>query len=95
MLAAHSAAEGNLPSLITFPYSRHSSYAELCHLVDTCKPKDVWPNTVNPREWLEQGLIIPIPNDHYHLLMLSFCQALPLNICSGRTVPVIHFDTTN
>ncbi|KAL0467660.1 beta-lactamase-like protein [Neurospora intermedia] len=58
MLAAHSAAEGNLPSLITFPYSRHSSYAELCHLVDTCKPKDVWPNTVNPREWLEQGITI-------------------------------------
>ncbi|EGO54708.1 hypothetical protein NEUTE1DRAFT_124903 [Neurospora tetrasperma FGSC 2508] len=58
MLAAHNAAEGSLPSLITFPYSRHSSYAELCHLVDVFKPKDVWPNTVNPREWLEQGITI-------------------------------------
>ncbi|KAK1775099.1 beta-lactamase-like protein [Copromyces sp. CBS 386.78] len=58
ILAANSRAGGNLPSIITFPYSRHSSYAELCHLVDAFKPKDVWPNTVNPREWLEQGVTI-------------------------------------
>ncbi|KAJ4392811.1 hypothetical protein N0V85_006822 [Neurospora sp. IMI 360204] len=57
-LAANSRAGGNLPSIITFPYSRHSSYAELCHLLNAFKPKDVWPNTVNPREWLEQGITI-------------------------------------
>ncbi|KAK3401585.1 hypothetical protein B0T20DRAFT_118021 [Sordaria brevicollis] len=57
-LAANSRARGDLPGLITFPYSRHSSYAELCHLVDAFKPKDVWPNTVHPREWFEQGITI-------------------------------------
>ncbi|TGO33219.1 hypothetical protein BHYA_0259g00010 [Botrytis hyacinthi] len=42
-----------LPKVITFPYSRHSSYAELCHLVDIFKPKDVYPCTVDEEEWHE------------------------------------------
>lgn len=95
LLAANSRAEGTLPSIITFPYSRHSSYAELCHLVDAFKPKDVWPNTVNPREWLEQGMAIPIPNGHHQLLMLGFCQVLPLNTCLESIVLAFHFDTTS
>lgn len=45
-----------LPRVVTFPYSRHSSYPELCHLVSAFKPKDVWPCTVNPAEWIEKGL---------------------------------------
>jgi hypothetical protein len=35
----------------TFPYSRHSSYAELCELVSAFKPKDVFPCTVDRATW--------------------------------------------
>ncbi|KXH66764.1 artemis protein [Colletotrichum salicis] len=45
-------SSGELPSVITFPYSRHSSYQELCDLVRIFRPKDVWPCTVNPVDWL-------------------------------------------
>ncbi|EED16791.1 DNA repair protein, putative [Talaromyces stipitatus ATCC 10500] len=38
---------------ITFPYSRHSSYAELCELVQAFKPKDVFPCTVDGKNWNE------------------------------------------
>lgn len=44
-----------LPTIITFPYARHSSYPELCHLLQVLKPRDVWPCTVSPREWFENG----------------------------------------
>lgn len=44
-----------LPKIIQFPYSRHSSYPELCQLVKVFRPKDVWPCTVNPTEWLKEG----------------------------------------
>jgi hypothetical protein len=36
---------------IRFPYSRHSSFAELCGLVDAFKPKDVFPCTVDEKKW--------------------------------------------
>lgn len=42
-------------TIITFPYSRHSSYAEQCHLVDAFKPRDVWPCTADFKEWSENG----------------------------------------
>ncbi|PCG97838.1 hypothetical protein PENOC_066140 [Penicillium occitanis (nom. inval.)] len=38
---------------ITFPYSRHSSYAELCEFVQAFKPKDVFPCTVDEKKWNE------------------------------------------
>ncbi|KAL3425052.1 artemis protein [Phlyctema vagabunda] len=41
----------SLPKLITFPYSRHSSYEELCHLVSVFKPRDVYPCTVDEKNW--------------------------------------------
>lgn len=44
-----------LPNRIKFPYSRHSSYRELCHLLQVLKPKDVWPCTVDPVRWAQQG----------------------------------------
>lgn len=47
-----------LPKTITFPYSRHASYPELCHLVSAFKPKDVWPCTVSPAEWIKDGITI-------------------------------------
>ncbi|TKA79551.1 hypothetical protein B0A55_02738 [Friedmanniomyces simplex] len=40
-----------LAKQITFPYSRHSSYGELCDLVDAFKPKDIHPCTVDDAHW--------------------------------------------
>jgi hypothetical protein len=40
-----------LPDAITFCYSRHSSYSELCLLVGAFKPLDVYPCTVDERNW--------------------------------------------
>ncbi|GAD92807.1 DNA repair protein [Paecilomyces variotii No. 5] len=45
--------EHQLPKQITFPYSRHSSYAELCELVAAFRPKDIYPCTVDPENWSE------------------------------------------
>lgn len=36
---------------IRFPYSRHSSYSELCELVAAFKPRDVFPCTVDEVTW--------------------------------------------
>ena len=42
-----------LPKTITFPYSRHSSYSELCGLVEAFQPKDVHPCTVDEVNWTD------------------------------------------
>ncbi|KAL5339089.1 hypothetical protein BJX70DRAFT_364961 [Aspergillus crustosus] len=42
-----------LPRTIRFPYSRHSSYAELCELVAAFNPRDIYPCTVDPHDWDE------------------------------------------
>jgi DNA cross-link repair 1C protein len=42
-----------LPRVITFPYSRHSSYAELCLLIKAFDPKDIYPCTVDESRWYE------------------------------------------
>lgn len=47
-----------LPRVIHFPYARHSSYEELCHLVDAFKPRDVWPCTENAEHWWRKGYSI-------------------------------------
>jgi len=36
---------------IQFPYSRHSSYDELCHLISVFKPKDIYPCTTDETRW--------------------------------------------
>lgn len=47
-----SAGESALTSQrITFPYSRHSSHAELCGLVAAFKPRDIIPCVVEDRGW--------------------------------------------
>ncbi|KAI5866068.1 Metallo-hydrolase/oxidoreductase [Durotheca rogersii] len=45
-----------LPNHIVFPYARHSSLPELRHFVETFRPKDIWPCTVNPRSWNKRGI---------------------------------------
>jgi DNA cross-link repair 1C protein len=47
------APDNNLPKVITFPYSRHSSYRELCDLVMAFSPADVYPCTVDELQWHE------------------------------------------
>ncbi|KAF4121425.1 DNA repair metallo-beta-lactamase [Geosmithia morbida] len=47
-----------LPRKILFPYSRHSSYPELCHLLEIFRPRDVWPCTVDPERWLRDGITV-------------------------------------
>ncbi|KAL2868836.1 putative DNA repair protein [Aspergillus lucknowensis] len=42
-----------LPKTIRFPYSRHSSYAELCKFVAAFRPRDIHPCIVDPSDWDE------------------------------------------
>ncbi|OGM49084.1 DNA repair protein [Aspergillus bombycis] len=49
----HDTLGNPLPKVIHFPYSRHSSYVELCELVSAFKPKDIYPCTVDPLAWDE------------------------------------------
>jgi DNA cross-link repair 1C protein len=56
-----------LPGSVTFPYARHSSYSELCLLVEALKPLDVYPCTVDERNWTPQDSM----------------QALFGHLCSG------------
>ncbi|KUJ08807.1 uncharacterized protein LY89DRAFT_764166 [Mollisia scopiformis] len=51
-------SSNELPKVITFPYSRHSSYDELCDLVRALKPRDVYPCTVDEQHWDEANLSI-------------------------------------
>lgn len=58
---------GALPNKIKFPYSRHSSYRELCHLLQVLRPKDVWPCTVDPVRWVREGVISGFPACWFHM----------------------------
>ncbi|KAL7953632.1 beta-lactamase-like protein [Trichoderma compactum] len=51
-------SETNLPNVIRFPYSRHSSYAELCDLVNAFKPRDIWPCTFHLETWQNNSMSI-------------------------------------
>lgn len=68
----------DLPNLVTFPYSRHSSYPELCNFVEAFKPRDVWPCTVDLSRWLREGLI--------SYLRLSSSTQLTYTDVSGITI---------
>ena len=45
--------EAPLNDTIYFPFSRHSSYTELCDLVAALKPSDIYPCTVEEQAWTE------------------------------------------
>lgn len=47
----------DLPRVIRFPYSRHSSYSELCQFVNIFKPLDIWPCTENVQYWWENSTL--------------------------------------
>ncbi|KAJ5036497.1 hypothetical protein NUH16_004372 [Penicillium rubens] len=51
--ASNGSSRRDLPNTIRFPYSRHSSYSELCELVAAFRPKDIHPCTVDPTTWSE------------------------------------------
>lgn len=55
-----------LPNVITFPYSRHSSYKELCDLVQVFDPKDVYPCTIDELNWTEGMLQFTGGNHQQH-----------------------------
>ncbi|QSZ29510.1 hypothetical protein DSL72_004024 [Monilinia vaccinii-corymbosi] len=59
-----SSQNNGLPKLITFPYSRHSSYPELLDLVKIFKPKDVYPCTVDEEGWHEGLSMKKLFGDH-------------------------------
>lgn len=52
--------DDSLPQTIRFPFARHSSYRELCHLVDAFKPRDVWPCTESAHNWVDDGQTIEV-----------------------------------
>jgi hypothetical protein len=52
---------------IRFPYSRHSSYSELCDLVQAFEPQDVFPCTVDEANWT--------PNLSMQSLFGQYCGA--------------------
>jgi hypothetical protein len=49
--------EDTMPNTITFPYSRHSSYLELCEFVAAFQPRDVYPCTVDEENWTSESSI--------------------------------------
>jgi hypothetical protein len=51
---------------IRFPYSRHSSYSELCELVAAFRPQDVFPCTVDEANWT--------PSLSMHSLFGQYCS---------------------
>ncbi|KAI5358239.1 Putative RNA recognition motif domain, metallo-beta-lactamase, RNA-binding domain superfamily [Septoria linicola] len=72
-----------LPSQITFPYSRHASYSELCVLIDVLLPKDIYPCTVDKSSWgpehtmsyLFGHLYSTPPSFHHDRVMLHLYNA--------------------
>ncbi|KAL8705658.1 MAG: hypothetical protein Q9201_001226 [Fulgogasparrea decipioides] len=43
--------KGDSTKQVRFPYSRHSSYNELCHLLSVFRPKDVYPCVTDEENW--------------------------------------------
>ncbi|KAL8726152.1 MAG: hypothetical protein Q9181_006162 [Wetmoreana brouardii] len=44
-------SKGNSTKHVRFPYSRHSSYDEMCHLLFVFRPKDVYPCVTDEENW--------------------------------------------
>ena len=62
----------------TFPFSRHSSYKELCHLLDVLRPRDVHPCTFELSEWSEESSMQALFGKHCAGDIFSYDQAMRL-----------------
>jgi DNA cross-link repair 1C protein len=51
-----------MPRTVTFPYSRHSSYSELCELVAKFRPRQIWPCTVE--DWTPKQSMAALFGEH-------------------------------
>ncbi|KAK7216544.1 hypothetical protein V2G26_004547 [Clonostachys chloroleuca] len=82
-------AETPLPRVIRFPYSRHSSYHELCLLVAAFKPRDVWPCTANIDEWLKYDVTIKSLFGE-HCSGTTYAHDLKMDILRQARPPVMN-----
>ncbi|VUC25537.1 unnamed protein product [Clonostachys rosea] len=82
-------AKTALPRVIRFPYSRHSSYHELCLLVAAFKPKDVWPCTVNIDEWLRDDVTISSLFGEY-CSGTTYTHDLKMDVLRQARLPVMN-----
>lgn len=91
---SESGDETSLPNIIRFPYSRHSSYAELCHLVDAFRPRDVWPCTFHLEAWQSRGELLTQGCVNGSRKLTYFRKACPFNRSLGNIAAAIDLRMT-
>jgi DNA cross-link repair 1C protein len=84
---------------VTFPYSRHSSYSELCEFVAAFKPLDVYPCTVDEINWTSEmsmrslfgyfcsGSVFRHDEEMYAKQQSSFPASLATSVTQSTEVP--------
>lgn len=88
-----------------FPYSRHSSYEELCHLVRVLKPSDIYPCSIDEKNWIQEwsmkslfGHLCPIDASFSHdNEMLSdklYCLSRTANLKSSTVSSVAFLENS-
>ena len=90
--SAHGTPSNGLPRRISFPYSRHSSYPELCEFVDAFNPRDVWPCTVDPVAWMNEGTALRLPR-HSKVVALTSLKGRASGPSLASIAPAIHSNT--
>ncbi len=69
----------------TFPFSRHSSYQELRHLVRSFRPSDVYPCVVDEKTWTESKSIRNLFGDLCSGSQFSHDEAMELKMRDPRS----------
>lgn len=80
---------GSLPRSIRFAFARHACFPELCDLVDLFRPRDVWPCTESPRDWILKCKALDETN-----IFANWVKPSPLRSYSAKTAQVKHLHTT-